>query len=361
MSILITILLLVANAFFVSVEFALITSRRTKLQPLAETDRRAKIALRATGDLGFELAGAQLGVTMTSLGLGFVTEPLISRWLEAGLRHIGGVPEGVVHTVGFTIGLVLVSFFHMVLGEMVPKNITIAAPERTMLWLAVPDRVYVLVFGPIIRALNFLANIGTRAFGVNPRGDRETVHTADEIGRLLHESHDEGLLEDIEHELLAGALDFGDQPITDVMVPWDLVTTVSRDATVAELERLFVDRGHSRVPVLAPNDRHVLGFLHAKDLLSLGADARDRPVPLGRLRRMLIIQPDRTLEDTLVTMQRAQLHMAVVVQGGAPVGLATLEDVLEELVGEIQDESDPKLAEATSDESDADGGRDSRR
>jgi CBS domain containing-hemolysin-like protein len=361
-NVVVTIALLLANAFFVAVEFALITSRRTKLQPLAAADRRAKVALRATGALSFELAGAQLGVTMTSLGLGFVAEPMVSGWIEGGLRHVGGVPGGVVHTLGFVVALGLVSFFHMVVGEMVPKNIAIAAPERTLLWLALPDRMYVLVFGPIIRALNALANLGTRAFGVQPRDDLETVHTASEIALLLHASHDEGLLEDVEHELLAGALGFGEQPITQVMVPWHEVTTVGRDTTLAELEQVFVERGHSRVPVVAPNGRHVLGFLHAKDLLSMGPEARSRAVPLGRLRRMLIIQPDRTLADTLVTMQRAQLHMALVVHGGAPLGLATLEDVLEQLVGEIRDESDPALARSPRKPPAAsDGGSDSRR
>jgi CBS domain containing-hemolysin-like protein len=341
-NVVLTLVLLLANGFFVAIEFALITSRRTKLQPLAEGgDRRAQTALRATGELSVELAGAQLGVTMASLGLGFVAEPMVSGWLEAALRHVGNLPGGLIHTLGFVVALALVSFLHMVVGEMVPKNITIAAPERTLLWLALPNRLYVVVFGPIIRTLNWMANATVRLFGVHPRDELETVHTADEIAMLLDSSHDEGLIPEFEHELLAGALGFGEEPVSSVMVPWDRVTTVGRDTTLADLEQVFVAQGHSRVPVVTPDGRQVLGFLHAKDLLSLPTGARDRAVPLGRLRRMLIVQPDRTLDDTLITMQRARLHMAVVVDGGAPVGLITLEDVLETLVGDIRDESDP--------------------
>lgn len=341
MNVVATLALLLANGFFVALEFSLITSRRTKLQPLADAgDRRAQVGLRATRGLSLELAGAQLGVTMSSLGLGFVAEPMVSGRLEAGLRHLGDLPHGLVHTLGFVIALALVSFFHMVVGEMVPKNLAIAAPERTLRWLALPDRMYLLVFGPIVRALNGLANLGMRAFGVQPSDELDTVHSAEEIAMLLHESHDEGLLEPFEHELLAGALDFDERTIATVMAPWAQVTTIARDATLAELERVFVERGHTRVPVVVPETGRVVGFFHAKDLLSSPAHARDRSVPLGRLRRMLVFPPDRTLEDALVTMQRVRLHMAVVVDGSRPVGLVTLEDVIEQLVGDIRDESD---------------------
>lgn len=337
-----TIGLLLANAFFVAVEFSVITSRRTRLQPMAEEgDRRAQLGLRATGDLSLELAGAQLGVTMASLGLGFVAEPLVSGWLETGLRDLGHPPGGVVHTVGFIVALGLVALFHMVVGEMVPKNLTIAAPETSLRFVAPVDRLYVLVFRPVIRALNAMANGGTRLLGFEPRDELETTHSAAEIADMLATSREEGLLEDFEHELLAGALRFSERPVASVMVPWERVTTIDEQATVADLEALLVERGHSRIPVLGEHGGVVRGFLHAKDLLELPLDAGSRRLPLGRLRRMLVLRPDHSLEDTLLAMQRARLHMGVVVADGRPTGLATLEDVLEALVGDIRDESDP--------------------
>ena len=175
-----TVVMLLANGFFVAVEFALITSRRTKLEPLAgDGGMRARLALRASHELSVELAGAQLGVTMTSLGLGFVSEPVISALFERlfGVGHT--LPSGLTHTLGLLLGLLLVSVLHMVIGEMVPKNVAIADPERTLMWLALPDRTYQLVFRPIVRGLNGLANLGVRAFGVEPRDELETVHSAD--------------------------------------------------------------------------------------------------------------------------------------------------------------------------------------
>ena len=287
-----SVALLLANAFFVAVEFSLITARQTKLEPLAEQGgKRARLALRASHELSLELAGAQLGVTMASLGLGFVTEPLISGLIERTLDLGHHLPSGLVHTLGFLIGLALVSVAHMVIGEMVPKNVAIADPERTLLWLAVPNRAYVVVFRPIVRALNGMANLGVRAFGVEPRDELEAVHSAAELGQLVGVSRDEGLLDEFEHELLSGALGFGRRPVRDVMVPWVDVTTVGRDAIVADLEAVLVQTGYTRVPVLADGST-VMGFFHAKDLLTLPADARERPLPFGRLRRMLIVDPE---------------------------------------------------------------------
>jgi CBS domain containing-hemolysin-like protein len=277
---------------------------------------------------------------MSSLLLGFVAEPLVSGWLEAGLRHIGSPPDEVVRTVAFILTLGLVSFAHMVVGEMVPKNLTIAAPERTLLWLAIPNRIYVGLFGPIIRSLNALANAGVRLLGSDVRSDLDTTHSADEIADMLADSRHEGLIEPFEHELLTGALGLAEQPVSSVMVPWADVATTTRGSTVADLEQIIVERGHSRVPVVDDVTGRVLGFLHAKDLMTLPADAQDRSLPFGRLRRMLVLPPDRSLEDTLLTMQRGRLHMAVVVDAGRAVGLTTLEDVLEQLVGDIRDESD---------------------
>ncbi len=333
--------LLLANGLFVAVEFALVASRREKLELLAAEGRRsAQVGLDSTRELSLQLAGAQLGITMASLGLGYVGEPSVAHILESALEPFG-LPEGLLHPLAFAIALTVVVFLHLVIGEMVPKNIAIAVPERTLLLLALPNRVYVAVFGPVIRALNAMANGGVRLFGIQPKGELVSAHTAEELAAMLSASREEGLLEAFEHDLLAGALDFGDRPVSTVMVPRERIVTVSMRHTIADVERIVNEQGHSRLPVLGRGLDDVLGFLHVKDLLELPPDAQHRPVPLRRLRRMLVVEEDRSLEDVLVRMQRVRLHLALVVDGARrTVGMVTLEDVLEALVGEIRDESD---------------------
>ncbi|MGH9247581.1 MAG: hemolysin family protein [Acidimicrobiales bacterium] len=345
---LLALFLLVANGFFVAVEFALVASRQTKLERLAEEgSRTAGLALRANRQLSLQLAGAQLGITMASLGLGAVAEPAVARLLESAIEAFAELPEGVLHTISFTIALAIVVFAHMVVGEMVPKNIAITDPERVARWLAVPNHVYVLVFRPVIRVLNALANGGVRLLGVEPRDHLGGGHTADELATMLAASREEGLVEEVAHQLLTGALDFGGRPVGEVMMPRGEVVFVARDATVEEAERVVVERGLSRLPVVGDDVDDVIGFVHAKDLLTIPASARDRPIPFGRIRRMPVVPATRSLDDVLVAMRRSRTHLAAVVDGdGHTLGIATLEDVLEELIGGIRDETDPDAASA---------------
>ena len=334
-------LLLAANGAFVAKEFALIASRRTKLQGLADDGSlRARLAFEAANELPLQLASSQLGVTMASLGLGAVAEPLVAHGLESVLSGVG-VPNGVSDTLALIVGLGIVVFFHMVFGEMVPKYVSLADPERVLLAVAIPNRIYVALFRPLIRALGWLGNVGTRALRVEPRSDLATIPTAGEIASMLAASREVGLIEEMAHDLLSGALDFGERPVRDVMVPRDSITWVSRDASVAQAEELIVSSGHTRLFVVGRDLDEVVGFVHAKDLLTVPADSRDRPLPLARIRRVLILPETRPLDEVLVAMRRSRTHVAVVVDEDRRVtGLATLEDVLEHLVGDISDESD---------------------
>jgi CBS domain containing-hemolysin-like protein len=331
---LLAVFLLLANGFFVAVEFALIASRRTKLETLAEQGRMsARLALDATRDLSAQLAGAQLGITMASLGLGAVAEPAIADLLEDALG-VADLPVGLSHTLAFILGLGIVVFLHMVVGEMVPKNIAIAMPERVALWLAIPNRVYVLTFRPLIRSLNLAANWLTRRLGVEPRDELATVHTADELARMLAESRDEGLIGDFAHSLLSGALRFGERPVERVVVRVDDVVMVPRHTTVEEAERVAVSTGHSRLLVVDNDLDDTVGYVHLKDLLTVGPDGRDRPIPHGRIRRVLVVTDSTPLDEVLVAMRRARTHLAVVRgRDGHAAGIATLEDVVSELVG----------------------------
>ncbi|MFL6206782.1 MAG: hemolysin family protein [Acidimicrobiales bacterium] len=339
---LLALLLLLANGFFVAVEFALIASRRTKLEGLAEEgSARARAALASMRHLNLQLAGAQLGITMASLLLGFVAEPAVATLVEDAVDVVVDLPSGVLHTIGFVVALAIVAFLHMVIGEMVPKNVAIADPERTMLALAMPNRAYVTVFGPVLRILNALSNAGVRLLGVEPRDELATSASADELAAMLGASRDEGLIEDVAHQLLTGALDLGDRRITTVMVPPEDVVWLPRTATPAEAEALVVASGHTRLLVAGDGVDDLLGFVHAKDLLTLSGPARHRPLPLGRVRRMLLLSPQTSLDDALLAMQKARQHVAVVADADGPaLGIVTLEDVIEELVGDIRDESD---------------------
>jgi len=341
-NLLFALLLLLANGFFVAVEFALIASRRTKLEALAEEgSSRARLAVGAMRHLNVQLAGAQLGITMASLLLGYVAEPAVAGLIEDATSTFVHLPERLLTTIGFVVALTIVAFLHMVIGEMVPKNVAIADPERTLMALAWPNRAYVTVFGPVLRVLNALSNAGVRALGVEPRDELATAASADELALMLGASRDQGLIEEVAHQLLTGALDLGDRTITTVMVPRDGIVWLPRTATASEAEALVVSSGHTRLLVAGEGVDDILGFVHAKDLLTLAGPARQNPLPLGRVRRMLVLGSRTSLEDALLAMQQARVHMAVVAGGdGHTLGIATLEDVIEALVGDIRDESD---------------------
>lgn len=353
-SIVIMLVLVVVNGFFVALEFALVGSRRSKLEALAKDgNRRAATALEASGDLTMLLAGAQLGVTMASLGIGFVGEPTFSHLVESGLDTIVDLPASVVSTIGFVVGLGIVVFIHMVIGEVVPKNLSLAGPERALLWLAPPSRLYLKLVRPVVRILQSMANAGVRRFGVEPRDELTSAHTAAELAVMLSESREEGLIEEFAHDLMAGVLDFGGRNVVSVMVPRDEIIAVSRTATVSEIEHAVVASGHSRVPVIDTDLDSVLGFIHSKDLLVLTPEDQQKPLPLRLVRRMLVVPIDRSLEAVLLSMRRERVHFALVRDiDRATVGVVTLEDLLEELVGEILDESDDEEA-ARRDENDA--------
>lgn len=333
--------LLLANGVFVAYEFALIASRRAKLEPMAEAgDRRARAAMRAMSDLRRQLALSQLGITIASLGLGATAEPALAAIIDPILHDLG-VPERAIETIGIVIALTIVLAFHIVIGEMVPKNLAISAPESSARWLAGPLHLFVVVFRPVIWFLNWAAQAVIRPFGIESPDELATVHSAREFALLLDASREEGLIEENEHALLSGALDFGARVGSSIMIPRDQIVTVRRRSTIAEIEQVVMSSGHSRLPVLGTGIDDVLGFVHAKDLLRLPLEARDEPLPLELIRRMTIVAPGRSLVDLLLDMRRFRRHVALVRSAeGATLGIVTLEDVLEELVGDIRDESD---------------------
>ncbi|MFN2586898.1 MAG: hemolysin family protein [Actinomycetota bacterium] len=334
--------LLVANGFFVGAEFAVIAARRTKIDGLADSgDLRARLAQKSIRELSFMLAGVQLGITMASLGLGAVAEPAVAHLIERAIESVAELPPGLLHSISFVVALTIVVFFHMVVGEMAPKNVAIAEPERSALWVAIPLRIYANLFRPFIRLLNGIANAGIRALGVEPQEERTEVHTAGELRAMIADSAREGMVGAFEERLLSGAIGFGTRDVASIMVPRTQMVAVPATVTPAELERCVLDTGHSRFPVYAGNLDNVIGFVHAKDLLKIDASKRDHPIDRRWIRQMLVVPESLRLHPLLVNMRRERRQFALVAdEHGGTAGIVTLEDLLEELVGEIRDEYD---------------------
>jgi CBS domain containing-hemolysin-like protein len=328
-------LLLLGNAFFVGAEFALVSVRRSQVQPLAEAgDRRAATVLRALEDLSAMLAATQLGITVCSLLLGAVAEPALAGLLE-GPFHALGLPSSLVHPAGYVLGLAIVVGLHIVIGEMVPKNIALATPERAALRLGPPLAAVARPLRPFIAFLNACANLTLRLLRVEPKGEIAAAYSSEELTHLLRASHAAGLLPAHARERLEDALELGQRLVREVVMPSGKLVTVDGQVTASRIEELAVRTGYSRFPVVG-DDGAFLGYVHVKDVLELDDPAERVPERLWR--PITTLAGDLPLDDALGAMRRSAAHLAGVVDGhGVTLGLVALEDVLEELVGEVHD------------------------
>jgi CBS domain containing-hemolysin-like protein len=338
-AVLVALVLLVLNAFFVGAEFALLSARRSQIEPLAQAgSRRARTVLRAMAHVSLLMAGAQLGITVCSLGLGAVGEPAVAHLLEP-VFHAARVPEAALHPVSFVVALSIVVYLHVVLGEMVPKNIALAGPTRAALVLGPPMMVIVTVLRPVIRLLNLAANGILLLLRVEPKDEVSSSYTREEVAALVEESRGEGMIAADEYDRLAGALGFTEKTVSTVLMPVEGLSTVLRGSTAADVEALCAATGFSRFPVADP-DGTLLGYLHIKDVLESDEERRQRPVDDKWVRPFATVGPDDLLHEALESLQVRGAHMARVVRrDGEVLGLVTLEDVLEELVGVIRDGS----------------------
>jgi CBS domain containing-hemolysin-like protein len=338
-AVVLTVVLLALNALFVAAEFALISARRTQLEPrIAAGSAPARLAMRAIENITQVMAAAQLGITICSLGLGAVGEPAIAHLMEPVFEAVN-VPEGVVHPVSFVIAMTIVVFAHVVLGEMVPKNLALVGPDRAALFLGPFMLAVVLVLKPFVVLLNGTANMIVRAFGVEPKDEVASTYSHDEVAGLVEESRREGLLDEDEYGLVSGALDFSDGTVAQVLLPRAGLVTIPPSATPVDVERACADTGFSRFPVVdAMGD--ITGYLHIKDVLETDGAARRETIADKWLRPLATVHADSGLYEALRTMQARGSHMARVAdESGQVLGVIMLEDVLEELVGEIRSSS----------------------
>lgn len=338
LALLLTMFLLLANAFFVGAEFTLISSRRDRLEAMLEQGKtRAQTVINASRKVSQILAGAQLGITICSLLLLLVGEPAVAELLVALLGALGVAwPSYVVHAIAFTISLAVMTLLHVLVGEMVPKNLAIAEPERLALWLVPPLWLWTRLAAPFIWLLSRVARLLLRLVGVQPKDELETAYTSHELAELLSESRREGLLEQSEHRRLSQTLSSVTKTIADVLVPTDQLTTLPVGTTVGDVQRAVSSTGFSRFPVLDGAD--VVGYIHVKDVLDQLDDAPSTEVTPTKLRRLTRLDASARLDEALSSMRAEGSHLATVIgSGGSTVGVVALEDVVEEYVGTVRD------------------------
>ncbi|AZC13519.1 MULTISPECIES: hemolysin family protein [unclassified Microbacterium] len=333
------VVLLLGNAFFVGAEFAVISARRSQIEPLAEKGvRAARTALYAMEHATLMLATSQLGITICSLLILNVSEPAIHHLLEEPLA-LTGLPEGLVDAIAFAIALVLVSYLHVVFGEMVPKNLAFSVPDRAVLMLAAPLVWVSKVFHPVIFTLNWIANHIVRLFRVEPKDEAASTFTLEEVATIVNQSRIEGVLDD-SAGTVAAVMEFTDKKAKDIAVPLADLVTLPETTTPGDIERAVARHGFSRY-VIVGADGAPVGYVHLKDILRVaeGPDAAvDTPIPAKRIHHMVPVQETTDLEDALALMRRDGRHLAQVRdQGGTITAVLFLEDVIEELVGEVQD------------------------
>ncbi|WP_256106394.1 hemolysin family protein [Streptomyces sp. ODS05-4] len=328
---LVGLLTLAVNAFFVGAEFAMISVRRSQIEPAAEAgDRRARSVVWGLEHVSALLAAAQLGITLSTLVLGVVAEPAIAHLLEP-LFDAVGVPEGLVHVISFAIALSVATYLHMLLGEMVPKNIALAEPTRTALLLGPPLVALARALRPVIFTINAFANGLLKLLRVEAKDEVSATFSDDELARMVTDASDAGLLDDRATERLHDALELGRRPVRDVVMPVDRVRYARVGTTPEELETLAAESGFSRFPVL-DSSRRILGYLHVKDALEV--TPRDLPFPVTAMRPIARVRAATPLDDVLTAMRRSRTHLAAVLDDdGRLAGLVTMEDVLRELVG----------------------------
>jgi CBS domain containing-hemolysin-like protein len=330
------VILLLGNAFFVAAEFAVMSARRSQIEPLAEAgSKRAQTTLRAMENVSLMLACAQLGITVCSLLILQVAEPAIHHLLAVPLEAVG-MPMEIADVVAFAVALLVVTFLHVTFGEMVPKNISVSVADKAALLLAPPLMFIARMVKPVIVTLNWSANHILKLMRIEPKDEVTSSFTLEEVQSIVQESTRHGLVDDAAG-LITGALEFSEHTASDVMVPLEKLVMLKADTTPAEFEKAVSRTGFSRFPML-DEDGMLAGYLHIKDVISIPEEDYHKPIAENRIRSLANLAMDDEIEKALSVMQRTGSHLARVNDpDGKTQGVLFLEDIIEELVGEIRD------------------------
>lgn len=340
------LLLILGTGFFVAGEFSLLAVERSRVEEDAEGgNKRAQSTLRALQTLSFQLSGAQLGITVTSLIVGFIARPTIGAAIQPMVELIPLVPERAVEGLTAGIALTLATAFSMVFGELVPKNLAIARPIGTAYWVSTPFRLVNALFKPAIVALNAAANWTVRLVGVEPKEELDAVRSIEELELLIQSSGEGGALLEEEFDLLRRSISFAGKTAADALIPRVSIDALPRDASVEQLSELALASGHSRFPVYESDLDSISGVVYVKDVFPIPVGDRATTSIAGLVQEVNFYPESRDLQSLLVEMRRTRKHIAVIVdEHGGTAGLITIEDLLEEIVGDIEDEYDSKLA-----------------
>lgn len=331
------------NAFFVLCEFSIVKVRHSKLeQLLKEKKGGAKQALEISSNLDTYLSACQLGITLSSLALGWLGEPAIARLLSAWLENTTLSPT-LTHTISIAIAFALITLLHVVLGELVPKSVAIALADKTALWVARPLHIFWLLFYPLIKTFDFLAMLGLKFIGIKPAKESETVHSDEEIKIIASESQRGGVLDEFETEIIRNAVDFSDIVAKEVMTPRKDMICLNKNKSYDENMKIVSEYKHTRFPYINDSKDSILGMIHIRDLMKneiVGGQKRLDDF----VRPMFLVPENVSISKILIRMNKERTHTALVVdEYGGTAGLITMEDIMEEIVGDINDEHDDKI------------------
>ncbi|HIS36655.1 TPA: HlyC/CorC family transporter [Candidatus Scatousia excrementigallinarum] len=336
------IFLLFSNGFFVASEFAMVKVRKTRIEQLVkEGNFNAKIALEALKDLDKFIAAVQLGVTISSIGLGWVGEGTLARIIEPLFSFLPGISQNIAtHTVSVSISFALITFLHVVIGELVPKSIALEYTEKTALVVARPMQIITTIFNPFIWLLNGFGNSLLQMFHIPHSHKGSLVHSTEELDMLVNASYNGGVLNETEKDMLHNVFKFSDLTAKQVMIPRTDMVCIPEDMSFEDLNNLAAESQYTRYPVYSEDIDHITGLIHVKDLYSLSIKNQERPIK-SLLREVLLVPETITMDNLVLEFKKRKGQMAIVVdEFGGTSGLITLEDVLEEIFGEVQDEFD---------------------
>lgn len=345
-NLILVLFLVLLNAFFVVSEFSIVKIRRTKLEELAHNgNKRAKIALKVTEHLDSYLSAIQLGITLASLGLGWIGEPAVSKLLESVLGGYFAQNPILLHSVSFGIAFTLITVLHVVLGELIPKSLAIQKTETFVLLIAYPLYMFKRLFYPFIWVLDTITIKFLHLMGVQPASEEEMAHSEEEIKLIVNASQRGGVIDDTERDIIQNAIDFSEIYAHEVMIPRQDMCCLFLNETFEQVMNMIKRSKHTRYPLCDKDKDNVVGMIHIRDLLEHSEEKLEK----GRLnkiaRQILFVPENQSISEVLHLMMRKHTHVAIVVdEYGGTAGMLSMEDILEELVGDIKDEHD--VAEA---------------
>lgn len=340
--ILLAVFFVLLNAFFVLSEFAIVKVRKSRLEELIkEKAPNAKLAFEMSNKLDTYLSATQLGITLSSLALGWIGEPAVARVIEPPLKEYFNVSDIALHTISFTIAFTFITLMHVVLGELVPKSIAIAKAEKATLMIARPLHIFWVIFSPVIKTFDFLAMISLKMLGIKPAKESELAHSEEEIKIIVGESMKGGVLDSFETEIIKNAVDFSDTVAKEIMTPRRDLVCINKQKSFEENLKVVFDSKYTRYPYIDGSKDVILGMIHIRDVLQLHFGESKQKNFDAIVRKFVIVPENLSISKILVMMNKQQISAALVVdEYGGTAGLLTMEDIMEEVLGDLNDEHD---------------------